>query len=224
VAGNQPRLERRVRRDFPGPGSADSVLQLLAELPRRAGYDPEALASERVRAAIVLLADGDAGRLRQEIDLALEDWRDVLAAAGLADEDWPARLDQELGPDAGTTVLWRPVGPEELELVRQSGWRRWPPRLPGQPIFYPVLNEEYAIKIARDWNVPASGSGYVTRFRVRSDFLTRYPAQQVGGKTILELWVPAEDLDELNASIVGQIEVIHEFTRDNLNIETDHHR
>lgn len=110
-----------------------------------------------------------------------------------------------------TTLLWRPTGPEELELVRQAGWRAWPPRLPGQPIFYPVLSEDYAIKIARDWNVPASGAGYVTRFRVRSRFTARYPVQQVGGNTILELWIPAEDLDQLNASIVGLIEVVHEF-------------
>lgn len=110
-----------------------------------------------------------------------------------------------------TTVLWRPTGPEELELVRQSGWLAWPPRLPEQPIFYPVLNEEYAIKIARDWNVPHSGVGYVTRFRVESDFLRRYPVQQAGGKTILELWIPAEDLDEFNDHLVGPIEVVHEF-------------
>jgi hypothetical protein len=113
--------------------------------------------------------------------------------------------------DDGTTLLWRPVGPEELELLRRAGWRTWPPRLPGQPIFYPVLNEEYAVKIARDWNVPASGAGYVTRFRVRSRFTARYPVQQVGGQTILELWIPAEDLDELNANIIGLIEVVHEF-------------
>jgi hypothetical protein len=110
-----------------------------------------------------------------------------------------------------TTVLWRPTGPEELELVRRSGWRAWPPRLPEQPIFYPVLNEEYAIKIARDWNVPHHGVGYVTRFRVESEFLERYPVQQAGGKTILELWVPAEELDEFNDHLVGPIEVVHEF-------------
>jgi hypothetical protein len=40
----------------------------------------------------------------------------------------------------GTTTLWRPVGPEELALVEASGRRAWPPRLPEQPIFYPVLN------------------------------------------------------------------------------------
>lgn len=117
----------------------------------------------------------------------------------------------ELSSGVGTTVLWRPTGPQELELVRASGWRQWPPRLPDQPIFYPVLNEDYAIKIARDWNVPASGSGYVTRFQVETEFLSRYPVRQVGGDTILELWIPAEELDEFNKHIVGAIEVVHEF-------------
>jgi len=110
-----------------------------------------------------------------------------------------------------TMTLWRPVGPDELALVEASGWRAWPPRLPEQPIFYPVLNEDYAIRIARDWNVPASGVGYVTRFEVDADFVARYPVQQAGGRTILELWVPAEELAEFNAHIVGPIEVTHEF-------------
>ena len=65
-------------------------------------------------------------------------------------------------------VLWRPVGPAELELIRQSSMQAFPPRLPEQPIFYPVLSEEYAVKIARDWNVPASGRAYVTGFVWRS--------------------------------------------------------
>jgi hypothetical protein len=49
-------------------------------------------------------------------------------------------------------TLYRPVGQAELDVVRSSGWRRFPPRLPEQPIFYPVLTEEYAVSIARDWN------------------------------------------------------------------------
>jgi hypothetical protein len=81
----------------------------------------------------------------------------------------------------GTTTLWRPSGPPELELVRRSGWRAWPPRLPDQPIFYPVLNERYAATIARDWNVAASGVGYVTRFDVDTEFLRRYPTRRAGG-------------------------------------------
>ena len=113
------------------------------------------------------------------------------------------------GPD--TVTLWRPTGPEELALVEASGWREWPPRLPGQPIFYPVLNQEYAAKIARDWNVKHSGAGYVTRFEVLRSFLDQYEVHQAGGKTILEYWIPAEDLAALNASIVGTIEVTAEY-------------
>jgi hypothetical protein len=109
------------------------------------------------------------------------------------------------------TTLWRPTGPEELALVEASGWVAWPPRLPEQPIFYPVLNEDYAVRIARDWNVPASGVGYVTRFEVDAGFLARYPVRQAGGETILTLWVPAEELEEFNRHIVGLIEVVHEF-------------
>jgi hypothetical protein len=76
---------------------------------------------------------------------------------------------------------------------------------------YPVLNEEYAIRIARDWNVKHDGAGFVTRFEVDSDFLTRYPVRQAGGRTILELWVPAEDLPDFNAHIIGPILLTHEF-------------
>ena len=56
-----------------------------------------------------------------------------------------------------TVTLYRPVGPKELELIKSSGWREFPPRLPEQPIFYPVMNERYAAQIAKEWNVPASG-------------------------------------------------------------------
>src|SRR5258707_11392685 len=110
-----------------------------------------------------------------------------------------------------TTTLYRPVGPEELELIKQADWSAFPPRLPDQPIFYPVLNEEYARQIARDWNVKASGAGYVTRFEVASDFLARYPEQTVGSAIHRELWIPADDLPELNRNIAGLIEVIAEF-------------
>lgn len=109
------------------------------------------------------------------------------------------------------TILYRPVGPAELSLIAESGYREFPPRLPGQPIFYPVLNEAYAIQIARDWNVPASGAGFVTRFRVITAFLRKYPPQTVGGRLHAELWVPAEDLPEFNRQIVGLIEVTAEF-------------
>lgn len=107
-----------------------------------------------------------------------------------------------------TTTLYRPTGPEELALVKESGYRRWPPRLPEQPIFYPVTNEAYAIEIASRWNVRDSRVGYVTRFEVRADFMARYAVQQVGAAHHTEWWVPAEDLEELNDNLVGLIEVI----------------
>jgi hypothetical protein len=110
-----------------------------------------------------------------------------------------------------TVLMFRPTGPQEWALVAASGCRRWPPRLPDQPIFYPVTNEQYAIEIARDWNVRASGEGYVTRFRVKKAFMDRYPVQQVGGAHHTEWWVPAEELEALNEQIVGPIEPIWRF-------------
>ena len=110
-----------------------------------------------------------------------------------------------------TVTLWRPVGPEELALLRQSEMRAFPPRLPDQPIFYPVLSEDYAVKIARDWNVPASGSGLVTRFQVRRAFLAAYAVQEAGGRAHREYWIPAEELTAFNGAIVGEIEVVAAF-------------
>jgi hypothetical protein len=117
-------------------------------------------------------------------------------------------------PEPETTILYRPVGQKELDLIRESGWREFPPRLPHQPIFYPVLNEEYAVQIARDWNTkdPASGfAGYVTRFHVLTGYLEQYEVQKVGGERHLEYWIPADDLPEFNRSLAGPIEVIAEF-------------
>lgn len=110
-----------------------------------------------------------------------------------------------------TITLWRPVGPAELRLIEEAGYRAFPPRLPEQPIFYPVLNEGYAVQIARDWNLKADGAGYVTRFEVRRDFLQRYPVQRAGGREHLEYWIPAEELPAFNDAIVGTIAVVQEF-------------
>jgi hypothetical protein len=110
-----------------------------------------------------------------------------------------------------TVTLWRPVGPAELALIEESGMTAFPPRLPDQPIFYPVTTEEYAVKIARDWNVPASGAGFVTRFEVRREFLDQYRVEEAGGRAHREYWIPAEELDAFNAAIVGVIAVTRRF-------------
>jgi hypothetical protein len=112
------------------------------------------------------------------------------------------------------TTLYRPVGRKELELIRSSGFRVFPPRLPAQPFFYPVLSEEYAAQIARDWNTKdeASGfEGYVLKFDVRTEFLSRYDVHIVGNSSHREYWIPASELENLNQSIAGKIEVVREF-------------
>ncbi len=107
-----------------------------------------------------------------------------------------------------TTTLFRPVGLKELELIAQSGWTTFPPRLLEQPILYPVLNFAYAQRIAREWNTKCDDfCGFVTAFDVETEFLKRYEVQVVGNSTLQELWVPAEELGEFNAQIVGKIRV-----------------
>ena len=113
-------------------------------------------------------------------------------------------------PDDDTATLFRAIGPEELRLVEQLGFRAFPPRA-EQKIFYPVLTEEFAVKIAHEWIVRAAGAAYVTRFKVRRAFLSRYPVENAGGAALQEYWIPAEDLAEFNQNIIGPIEVIRHF-------------
>lgn len=113
-----------------------------------------------------------------------------------------------------TIELFRPVGPRELARIAELGWHAFPARLHYQPIFYPVLNERYARQIARDWNASSPQNdfqGYVTRFHVAADYAQRFAVQAVGAGWHQELWVPAEELDEFNAHIVGAIELIGAF-------------
>ena len=110
--------------------------------------------------------------------------------------------------------LYRPVGLAELALIFDAGMRAFPPRLPEQPIFYPVLNEQYAAQIAREWNAPDAGSqfaGYVTAFEVESDYAAKFPKKVVGSFVHEELWVPANELAEFNRHIIGHIQVTRTF-------------
>jgi NTP pyrophosphatase (non-canonical NTP hydrolase) len=112
------------------------------------------------------------------------------------------------------TILFRPTEQRELELVAASGWLRWPPRLPEQPIFYPVTNEQYAIEIVQRWYTKDAASehiGHVTRFAVRSDYLAQFESKQVADSHHLEYSIPAEQFEELNDHIVGNISRIYSF-------------
>lgn len=108
--------------------------------------------------------------------------------------------------------LYRPVGLSEWEKIQASG--EFPPRFDWQPIFYPVLVEEYAVMIARNWNTKDPNSGFVgivTQFEVADQLAARYPVQVVGGRECQELWVPSEELAEFNANLLGPIQMLHVF-------------
>jgi len=100
-----------------------------------------------------------------------------------------------------------------MDQIERSGWKTFPSRLPEQPIFYPVVQKEYAMKIARDWNVQANGTGFVTKFDVDAEYLGQFQVHRVGGREHSEYWIPAESLDEFNRHIVGLIEIIAEFRK-----------
>jgi len=133
------------------------------------------------------------------------------------DNERPVMVTREPGDDilmTQTITLFRPVGPKELALIQESGFRAFAPRLREQPIFYPVLNESYATQIARDWNSKSEqngNAGFVTRFEVRASFLAGYQVEQVGGRQHQEYWIPAEELPTFNENIVGEIAVIAEY-------------
>ena len=113
-----------------------------------------------------------------------------------------------------TTTLYRPVGLKELELIVAANFTAFPPRLEWQPIFYPVLNKQYAKEIAVQWNLDDEGSGYagfVTAFDVATHYLEQFEVQNVGGHHHNELWVPAEELERFNANIQGKIKVLNGF-------------
>ena len=112
-------------------------------------------------------------------------------------------------------ILYRPVGQAELDLIAGSGNCEFPPRLPGQPIFYPVLNERYASEIAEGWNTTDAASGYkgyVTKFEIEDEFIRHYNIQTVGASYHQEFWIPAEELADFNKHIIGKIEVVRRFS------------
>lgn len=112
------------------------------------------------------------------------------------------------------TTLYRPVGLKELQLIIDLDFRAFPSRLEWQPIFYPVLNQEYAEQIAEKWNAKDEFSGYcgiVTRFDLPTYYLQKYEVHNVGSFIHNELWIPSEDLNEFNNNIIGQIEIVKVF-------------
>lgn len=113
-----------------------------------------------------------------------------------------------------TKTLYRPVGEKEMILIAENGYKKFPPRLEWQPIFYPVLDESYASEIAEKWNTRDEAGnylGFVTQFKVQEEVVNQYETQNVGAKNHNELWIPSEELEVFNKAIMGNIEVIKVF-------------
>jgi tetratricopeptide (TPR) repeat protein len=106
-------------------------------------------------------------------------------------------------------ILYRPVGLQELALIYDSGMKVFPARLPQQPIFYPVLQLEYARQIALEWNAKNGQlAGYVTQFKVEDDYIGQFEEHTVGRSQHQELWIPAEEMERFNRHIAGHIKVL----------------
>jgi hypothetical protein len=165
--------------------------------------EPGACAADGVACALAglnVIASWDES---EKIDVELDGTR-VTVRMRLESGAWDAEI-----VGRGATILYRPVGLEELHLVYEANMRAFPPRLPDQPIFYPVTNEAYARQIARDWNTKSgTRAGFVTRFAIDAAYAARFERRVVGAREHEELWVPAEELAELNAKIDGTIEIV----------------
>ena len=121
-------------------------------------------------------------------------------------------------------TLYRPVGLREMELIAESNYRKFPPRLEWQPIFYPVLNQQYAEQIANEWNTPDEFSGFcgiVTAFEVDEKYLQQFKIQNVGDKSHNELWIPSEELPEFNQNIIGTIEIVNVYFGEGFKLSSD---
>jgi hypothetical protein len=105
-------------------------------------------------------------------------------------------------------ILWRPVGLPEMVKVFEAGMKGFPPRLPEQPIFYPVVVQEYADQIAATWNTKEEPFvGYVTEMEIPDEYAARFTPQTVGAAIHRELWVPSEELAEFNDQLTKPISV-----------------
>jgi len=92
--------------------------------------------------------------------------------------------------------------------------RGFPERLAHQPIFYPVVNLEYARQIAGEWNPPDKNSGFagfVTQFDVSSTYLSKFELHTAGTAAHREYWIPARELSSFNKAINGLISVEEAF-------------
>jgi hypothetical protein len=112
----------------------------------------------------------------------------------------------------GTITLYKPVSQKELDLIKKSGWKAFPLELKEQPFFYPLMKDAYSAQISKECTTPAYSIGYITRFEIDVEFVSRYKVRHIGPSRQQELWIPPEELNEFNQHLSGVIEVVGTVT------------
>lgn len=166
----------------------------------------DGLASQEIIPDKIIMIEESKKRLEKTLDMEFSKFSDTVPMKKWVPDTVPMNIP--------VITLYRPVGGLEYHLIMQSEFKKFPPRLISQPIFYPVASEEYAVKIARDWNTKdkENGSiGYVLKFNIRKAYISMYPTRYAGGIQHQEYWIPADHLERFNNNIIGKIEVVHVF-------------
>ena len=110
-----------------------------------------------------------------------------------------------------TVTLYRPVGDREFGHIRDSGWRLFPPRFDGYPLFCALLDENYATESARDWTTKNGARVHVLRFDVGQEFISGCHIRPAESSNYRQYLIPSTELADLNAHLIGPIEVIASF-------------
>ena len=122
----------------------------------------------------------------------------------------------EFRKDAGSllddfTLLYRAVGPDELQFIKDSDWVRYPARSPSGQTFLATVDLEYAEEVAEKWMLRDYDSSSVTTFRMDSDYIAKFKLEKLGGRTRNEYQISDGQIDEFISRIDGRIELVCSF-------------
>jgi hypothetical protein len=110
-----------------------------------------------------------------------------------------------------TLALFVALCPQQLAALIRADWRRIEPGRGGEHFIYLKLNQRYAEMMARQWELPLHGSGYVARIVLPQNVLSHYDLETVAYDEHLEYRVPVCELEHINAALVGEVQVVAAF-------------
>lgn len=113
--------------------------------------------------------------------------------------------------------LYRPVGLYEMSKILDLKGEEFPKEFFNHSLCRVIVNLDYALKVARDWNAKDRNSGYagfVIEFEVNKSFIDNYTVQCVGKNNGLEYLIPANQISIFNYNIKGKIKIQDAFFGD----------